>query len=64
MRKSLCVITYKEFRYSPLNSIRMMCDFINYGTDYICDWEPLKENICDAPSENREWELALYRLSD
>ena len=35
----------KEFRYSPLNSVRKMCDFICYGTDYMCVWEHLKENI-------------------
>ena len=26
----------KEFRYSPLNSVGTMCDFINYGKDYMC----------------------------
>ena len=25
----------KEFRYSPLNSVCTMCDFVNYGTDYM-----------------------------
>ena len=28
-----------------MNSVRTMCDFINYGTDYICVWEHLKEYI-------------------
>ena len=23
-------------RYSPLNSVHTMCDFINYDTDYMC----------------------------
>ena len=41
---SLCVIRSID---ATLNSVCTMCDFINYGTDYIhvCVWEHLKEDI-------------------
>ena len=33
----------KEFCYSPLNSIRRMCDIINYGTGYISSSDSLED---------------------
>ena len=55
----------KKFCYSLLNSVRTMCDFINYGTDYMCVWEHLKENIfgviCSS-SYTKKWEFFIFMM--
>ena len=35
-------IDIEESRYFPLNYICTMCDFINYGTYFICVWQSRK----------------------
>ena len=38
-------IDITDFSYSSLNSIHTIYNFINCGTDCICVWKHLKENI-------------------
>ena len=37
----------------------MMCDFINYSTDYIVVWEQLKENIFGVAI----WHLLFIKIT-
>ena len=70
-RESHCVITssskdIKELRYSPLNSLRTMCDFINYDTDYMCVWEHVKEiivfGVICTSSLIKKWKSFIFIL--
>ena len=56
--------TIKSFAISHWILTRMMCDDINYDTDYICVWEHFKENKCNDVhlyfhDEDKSWRSSI-----